>query len=82
MFVGGGFDQALFDALRARLRGPWRLVVNAVTLDTQALLIDLHRAHGGQLLQLQWSEAVALGRMQAWDAARPVVQWVWTACAA
>ena len=82
VFVGGGFDQALFDALRARLRGPWRLVVNAVTLDTQALLIDLHRAHGGQLLQLQWSEAVALGRMQAWDAARPVVQWVWTACAA
>lgn len=77
VFVGGGFDLALFDALRARLSGPWRLVVNAVALETQALLMDLHRTHGGQLLQLQWSEAVPLGRMQSWRAARPVVQWAW-----
>lgn len=79
VFVGGGFDQALFDALCARLSGPWRLVVNAVTLETQALLAQLHRLHGGQLLQLQWSEAQPLGTMHAWQAARPVVQWVWSA---
>lgn len=77
VFVGGGFDRALFDALRARLHAPWRLVVNAVALETQALLMELQRQHGGQLLQLQWSEAVALGRMQSWQAARPVVQWLW-----
>jgi precorrin-6Y C5,15-methyltransferase (decarboxylating) len=77
VFVGGGFDRALFDALRTRLSAPWRLVVNAVALETQALLMDLQRAHGGQLLQLQWSEAQPLGRMQAWNAARPVVQWAW-----
>lgn len=79
VFVGGGFDRELFQALRARLAGPWRLVVNAVALETQALLMELYRAHGGQLLQLQWSEAVPLGRMQSWSAARPVVQWVWQA---
>lgn len=79
VFVGGGFDRELFQALRARLAGPWRLVVNAVALETQALLMELHRAHGGQLLQLQWSEAVPLGRMHSWSAARPVVQWVWQA---
>ena len=78
VFVGGGFDQVLFDALRERLHGPWRLIVNAVTLETQALLTELHRAHGGQLLQLQWSEAVALGGMQTWQPARPLVQWVWS----
>lgn len=77
VFVGGGFDRALFDALRARLQTPWRLVVNAVALETQALLMDLQRVHGGQLLQLQWSEAQPLGRMQSWNAARPVVQWAW-----
>lgn len=77
VFVGGGFDRELFQALRARLAGPWRLVVNAVALETQALLMELHRTHGGQLLQLQWSEAVPLGSMQSWSAARPVVQWVW-----
>lgn len=77
VFVGGGFDRALFDALRAHLSTPWRLVVNAVALQTQALLMELHRAQGGQLLQLQWSEAVPLGSMQSWHAARPVVQWAW-----
>ena len=77
VFVGGGFDLNLFNALRKRLHAPWRLVVNAVALETQALLMELHRQHGGQLLQLQWSEAVPLGRMQSWQAARPVVQWVW-----
>lgn len=77
VFVGGGFDLELFQALRARLHPPWRLVVNAVALETQALLMELHRLHGGSLLQLQWSEAVPLGRMQSWHAARPVVQWAW-----
>ncbi|MEG0675981.1 MAG: precorrin-6Y C5,15-methyltransferase (decarboxylating) subunit CbiT [Comamonas sp.] len=79
VFVGGGFDMDLFNALRSRLRGPWRLVVNAVALQTQALLMELHREHGGQLLQLQWSEAQPLGRMQSWNTARPLVQWVWSA---
>ena len=79
VFVGGGFDRTLFDALRAQLSAPWRLVVNAVALETQALLMELHRVHGGQLLQLQWSEAAALGSMQSWRAARPIVQWVWQA---
>ena len=79
VFVGGGFDQALFAALCARLKAPWRLVVNAVTLETQALLAQLHKSHGGRLQQLQWSEAVPLGSLHAWQAARPVVQWVWSA---
>lgn len=77
VFVGGGFERALFDALRARITTRWRLVVNAVTLETQALLMALHREHGGQLQQLQWSEAGTLGRVQAWDVARPVMQWSW-----
>ncbi len=80
VFVGGGFDRALFAALCARLsQTAWRLVVNAVTLETQALLMELHREHGGQLQQLQWSEAQPLGGMHAWSAARPVVQWIWRA---
>ena len=78
VFVGGGFTQELFHALRARLTHPWRLVVNAVALETQALLMELHRTHGGQLLQLQWSEAKPLGSMHSWEAARPLVQWSWS----
>lgn len=77
VFVGGGFDMDLFNALCNHLQAPWRLVVNAVALQTQALLMELHRVHGGQLLQLQWSEAQPLGSMQSWNSARPLIQWVW-----
>ena len=80
VFVGGGFDADLFAALQTRLAGkPWRLVVNAVTLDTQAVLIALQQRHGGQLLQLNWAEAKPLGQLQGWSPARPLLQWVWHA---
>lgn len=79
VFVGGGFDTALFAALRAHMPPGCRLVVNAVTLETQALLVQLHGELGGQLLQLELSSAAALGRMRSWKAARPLVQWSWQA---
>ena len=77
VFVGGGFDAALFTALQALMPAGCRLVVNAVTLETQALLVHLHGAHGGQLLRLELSTAQPLGRMHSWQAARPLVQWIW-----
>ena len=77
VFVGGGFDAALFTELQALMPAGCRLVVNAVTLETQALLVQLHGAHGGQLLRLELSTAQPLGRMHSWQAARPLVQWSW-----
>lgn len=71
IFVGGGFDEALFAALPRTAR----LVVNAVTLETEALLAALHARHGGDLLRIEIARATPLGRMRGWDAARPVVQW-------
>lgn len=70
IFVGGGFDAGLYRALPCA-----RLVVNAVTLETQALLTALHGQHGGELLRIDLARAEALGRMQGWTAARSVVQW-------
>jgi len=77
VFVGGGFDAAVFAALQARMPAGCRLVVNAVTLETQALLVQLHGEHGGQLLRVELSTAAPLGRMRSWKAARPLVQWSW-----
>lgn len=77
VFVGGGFDAALFAALRALMPTGCRLVVNAVTLETEALLVQLQADHGGQLLRLELSSAEPLGRMRSWKAARPLVQWSW-----
>ncbi len=77
VFVGGGFDLALWQALLPLLPPGCRLVVNAVALQTQALLLQLHAEVGGQLLQLQLAQAQPLGRLHSWQAARTLVQWSW-----
>eukprot|EP01031_Cornospumella_fuschlensis_P008393 gene8393-10348_t len=74
VFVGGGFDLALFEALRAVLPPGCRLVVNAVTLETEAALLQLQAQHGGALLRVELAQAAPLGRMQGWQPSRPVVQ--------
>ncbi len=58
-----------------RLRPGTRLVANAVTLETEALLSKWHGDKGGQLLRVELSEAAPLGRMRGWNRARPVTQW-------
>lgn len=75
VFVGGGFDAALFAALWPMLPPGARLVVNAVTLQTEALLAALHSAHGGDLLRIELARAAPLGGLTGWQPARPVVQW-------
>lgn len=75
VFVGGGFDRPLFDALCAVRRPGCRLVVNGVTLETEALLLQLHAQHGGELLQVSLAQAQPLGSLRGWQPARPVVQW-------
>lgn len=75
VFVGGGGDAALHEALWAAMPAGTRLVANGVTLETEALLAGLHARHGGRLLRVDLAEAAPLGRMRGWQAARPVVQW-------
>jgi precorrin-6B C5,15-methyltransferase / cobalt-precorrin-6B C5,C15-methyltransferase len=75
VFIGGGLDIAMFDAVWSRLAPRTRLVAHAVTLETEALLGELHQRHGGELMRVEISHAGPLGRYRSWDAARPVVQW-------
>jgi precorrin-6Y C5,15-methyltransferase (decarboxylating) len=75
VFVGGGGDAALYDALWAVLPPGTRIVANGVTLEAESRLADLHARHGGSLLRLDLAEAGTLGRFRDWQAARPVVQW-------
>lgn len=75
VFVGGGGTEALFSALLTHPHRP-RIVANAVALETQALLIDLHKTHGGRLMKIDLAEAAPLGRLSGWAAARTLIQWV------
>lgn len=75
VFVGGGFDAAMFDCLWPMLAPGARLVAHAVTLETGALLSELHRRHGGELMRVEIAHAARLGRYRSWEAERPMVQW-------
>jgi precorrin-6Y C5,15-methyltransferase (decarboxylating) len=75
IFVGGGFDTALFTALQSIATAGCRLVVNAVTLETESTLLQLHAQHGGGLLRIELAQAAPLGRMRGWQPSRAVVQW-------
>ncbi|WP_441235080.1 precorrin-6Y C5,15-methyltransferase (decarboxylating) subunit CbiT [Bradyrhizobium sp. 930_D9_N1_4] len=75
VFIGGGLDSAMFDAIWSRLVPGARLVAHSVTLETEALLGELHQRHGGDLMRVEIAHAAPLGRYRSWEAARPVVQW-------
>ncbi|MBE3638091.1 precorrin-6Y C5,15-methyltransferase (decarboxylating) subunit CbiT, partial [Mangrovicoccus algicola] len=75
VFVGGGGTAACHDALWAMLAPGTRIVANAVTLETEALLIALQGARGGTLMRAEIAQAGPLGGFRGWQAARPVLQW-------
>jgi precorrin-6B C5,15-methyltransferase / cobalt-precorrin-6B C5,C15-methyltransferase len=79
IFIGGGASEpGVLDAAARALRPGGRLVVNAVTLETETLLLGRHAVHGGEFLRLAISRAEPLGGKTAWRAAMPITQWKWT----
>lgn len=78
IFVGGGAsdDGVLHTAIDA-LKPGGRLVVNAVTLETEAVLIARHGLLGGELIRLAIARADPVGSKTGWRTAMPVTQWVW-----
>jgi precorrin-6Y C5,15-methyltransferase (decarboxylating) len=78
VFVGGGAsDPGVLDAVGAALRPGGRLVVNAATLQTEALLIARHDSLGGELIRIAIARAQPIGGMTGWRPALPVTQWRW-----
>ena len=79
IFVGGGANDAgLLEVAARALRAGGRLVVNAVTLETETLLLSRHHVLGGELRRFAISRAERLGDKTAWRPALPVTQWIWT----
>ncbi len=79
VFIGGGASEpGVFDTAWAALKPGGRLVLNAVTLETETLLGTLYARHGGTMRRLALSRLEAVGGMHGWRAAMPVTQWVVT----
>ena len=75
VFFGGGLDAAMFERVWAMLPSHARVVAHSVTLETEALLAELHNRHGGALMRIEIAHAAPLGGFRSWEASRPVVQW-------
>lgn len=75
VFIGGGARRRLLETLYKMLKPDTRLVVNAVTLETEALLAEAHAEKGGALMRVDIAQATPLGPMRGWTASRPIVQW-------
>lgn len=75
IFIGGGADAATLAAAWDALPRFGRIVVNAVTIETQSLLADAYRDKGGELIHLQIAHARPIGRFHALDPAMGVLQW-------
>jgi precorrin-6B C5,15-methyltransferase / cobalt-precorrin-6B C5,C15-methyltransferase len=74
-FIGGGASEALLTHLWALIPTGTRLVMNAVTLETESLVLNWSARHGGSLLKVELSEPAPVGRKMAWRAALPILQW-------
>ena len=78
IFIGGGASEpGVLDHAIAALRPGGRLVVNGVTLVTEALLIERHAAFGGDLVRIAIARAEPVGSKTGWRPAMPVTQWTW-----
>jgi precorrin-6Y C5,15-methyltransferase (decarboxylating) len=75
IFIGGGLDEVVFETCWTALRPLGRLVANAVTLESEEVLIRLQRAHGGDLVKLSVNRAEPVGKLTGWRPLMPVTQW-------
>ena len=75
---GGGSEDGVFEACWDALKSGGRMVVNAVTIETEQAILGWRRRHGGSLKRIAVSHLEPVGSMHGWRAAMPVTQYAVT----
>jgi len=76
IFIGGGVTRdGVLDACLAALRPGGRLVANAVTLESEAVLAAAYAKLGGELTRVAVNRASPVGGFTGWRAMMPVTIW-------
>jgi precorrin-6Y C5,15-methyltransferase (decarboxylating) len=79
IFIGGGLTgSGMVEACLERLGGGRRLVANAVTAESEALLVNWHSRLGGELRRCQHDQGEPLGGFTGWRPQMPITQWIVT----
>ncbi|WP_250038418.1 precorrin-6y C5,15-methyltransferase (decarboxylating) subunit CbiE [Paractinoplanes maris] len=76
IFIGGGVTRdGVLDACLSALRPGGRLVANAVTVESEAVLAAAYAKLGGELIRLSVSRGSPVGGFTGWRAMMPVTIW-------
>jgi len=76
IFIGGGLTQpGLLEACYERLPAAGRLVANAVTAESEAVLTQWYSRVGGELRRFQHYRGEPVGGFTGWRPSLPVTQW-------
>jgi precorrin-6Y C5,15-methyltransferase (decarboxylating) len=79
VFVGGGTTApGVLEACWTALAPGGRLVVNAVTLESEAVVLRWHGDVGGDLVRIAVDRAAPVGGFTGWRPLLPVTQWAVT----
>jgi precorrin-6Y C5,15-methyltransferase (decarboxylating) len=79
VFIGGGLSTAnLLATCWQALRTGGRLVANAITVESEQMLLQWHSQCGGELTRMAIQRAEPIGKFLGWKAMVPVTQWVVT----
>ncbi|WP_299809928.1 precorrin-6y C5,15-methyltransferase (decarboxylating) subunit CbiE [uncultured Roseibium sp.] len=76
IFIGGGLTApGIVETALNALEPGGRLVANAVTLESEAILMSAYQSLGGSLKKLSVHRASAVGGLTGWRPSMPVTQW-------
>ena len=75
VFVGGGATVEVLDVAWSALRPRGRLVVHAVTVETEMIITERWQRLGGELTRLAVEHLERIGAYHGWKPSRAVVQW-------
>lgn len=76
IFIGGGLSSRSLEKAYSKCPKGGRLVCHAVTLESEALLLEAHKHYGGSLTRLTIHKAEPVGAYHGWRGLMPVTQWV------
>ena len=76
IFIGGGLTtDGLLEECLAAIAAGGRLVANAVTAESEAILVHWYSRLGGELRRFQHYQGEPLGGFTGWRPQMPITQW-------
>ena len=77
VFIGGGISRIAIEVCLDALKPHGRLVAHAVTLESEAVLLEAYADYGGELQRISVETAEPVGPFKGWKPSMPVTQWSW-----